>query len=697
MMDEQPKLLLIDDEPSNLILMINVLEYDYDVRVAKSGYQAMDMIEERPLPDLILLDIQMPGMDGFEVLRRLQSNDVTKDIPVIFVTARTDIKYEELAFTAGVVDYITKPINPAIVKARVKTQLENKFEKDDIKKEQILLERDLLYSQSIGKIGSWKFDLINEKIMGTPEFYRLLGSIEKSMSLEELRLYVFEDDRPLLDKAWNDAIDGNIYKIQYRTSASEGTKWIFSHGKVDYDGDTPVTAYGIIQDITEIKEYEKKIENVAYCNLMTGLPNRYSTERWVEKKKNNDNKCVLYAIDLDELTKINNSMGVDIGDKVITVIAERLETLKRENVFVSHIAGDKFMITVCTDINSDNDNDNDNDIIALVHHIRMLISMPIYIDDDEIIMTACISTVEHTDSSVSTGLLMRMSDHSLYLAKIRQKNSYINFDMSEYNSNVDFNKQINEIKRAFYDNQFILYYQPKINLFTNKLLGLEALIRWNKPDVGVVGPYAFIPLIEDHPLMVEVGDFVIDVALSDLNKWKKAGINTTVSVNISTNQFQHPLFIDKLHNSVMKFPLIDIKDVDLEILESGPLINIDSAMSVFSSLREMKGVFSLDDFGVGHSSLQTLQIYKPNFIKIDKSFVIEMLNDQDKYTITKVIVMLGKNFNLNVIAEGVESQEHITELKKLGCVYGQGFGIAKPMPVSCVVDWINEWNKNENQ
>ena len=693
-------LLIVDDEPANLAILAEMLEPDYRIRVAKSGRQALHASASEPRPDLILLDIEMPDMSGYQVLETLRDDPSTEEIPVIFVTAHTTTEDEERGLTLGAADYITKPVQPAIVRARVRTQVENKAARDILKERHDWLRQDLLRAQRVGRIGSWKRNLDTQRLEWSSETYRLFG-LEPGAPLRFASFLeaVYAEDRDRVEAAWEAALAGQPYDIEFRTANSQGQTWIRSIAEfVDSEHDEPTVVLGTVQDITEKKRHEQQLEALAFSDPLTGLPNRHAFEQSLEQNlqqvAENHDEISLHQIDLDGFSQINTSMGNHAGDEVLRVIGQRLRAFAGHAGEVAHLGGDKFAVAMY-------DCRGEDCVAEQVKILRGLIEQPIRLANDNIPMTACIGSVHSTEHAVRhAGPLLRMADQAMYQAKLGGKCRHVQFDLSQYQSDRSLQDRLDEIRHALRETHFRLHYQPKVDLLNGELIGLEALIRWQHPERGLLGPGEFIPHLEGHPLMVELGDWVIEAALAQLLAWQQAGLTTTVSVNVASNQLQHPAFIDKLAARLAGYPSLNASQLaidpalfELEVLESGPMLDLNRSVQIFKRLRAIGVAISLDDFGTGHSSLQTLNALRPNILKIDQSFVLGMLGDSKNLAIVRAILDLGRCFGLKVIAEGLETPAHGEALIDLGCRYAQGYGIARPMPAEQVTDWLAQWHE----
>ncbi|MFW5723105.1 MAG: putative bifunctional diguanylate cyclase/phosphodiesterase [Halochromatium sp.] len=695
-------ILVADDESADLAVLVDLLEPDYRVRVAQSGQQALRAATREPRPDLILLDIQMPDLSGYQVLEALHAQATTRDIPVIFITARTATEDEERGLELGAADFIVKPIQPGVLRARVRTQLENKAARDLLKDRNDWLKRDLLRAQQAGRIGSWKVDLNTDHLEWSPQTYHLFGlEPDAPLGFATCIEVVYAEDRERVKTAWEAARAGEPYDIEFRTANSEGQTWLRSIAEfVDDDAGKPTIALGTIQDITDKKHHEQQLEALAFSDPLTGLPNRYAFDQRADQRLqqmvDGPYETRVYQIDLDGLGQINASLGETAGDAVLRIIGQRLQAFAGDIGQVARLSGDHFALAMyeCT---------GEECVVEQVEAIKQVIKQPVKLGNDSLWVSACIGAVHNTGNLFrQVGPLLRMADQAMYQAKMAGKGQHAQFYLSQYQSDCSLQVRLDEIRQALRARDFRLYYQPKVDLLNGDLIGLEALTRWQHPERGVLGPGEFIPHLEGHPLMVDLGDWVIDTALAQLLAWQQAGLTTTVSVNVASNQLQHPAFVDKLAACLAAYPsldagrfAIDPAHFELEVLESGPMLDLNRSIEIFKRLREIGVTISLDDFGTGHSSLQTLHALSPTILKIDRSFVLGMLSDSRCQSIVKAILELGRSFGLKVVAEGLETPTHGEALIDLGCRYAQGYGIARPMPAEQVTDWLAQWREQK--
>ncbi|MGZ5001014.1 MAG: EAL domain-containing protein, partial [Methylomonas sp.] len=293
---------------------------------------------------------------------------------------------------------------------------------------------------------------------------------------------------------------------------------------------------------------------------------------------------------------------------------------------------------------------------------------------------------------VDADQLLRQADQAMYQAKLAGKNRYHIFDAAQDSSIRGRHESLNRIREALAAHEFVLYYQPKVNMRTGKVVGAEALIRWQHPVKGLLPPSLFLPVIEDHALSIEIGEWVIDTALNQIELWHDAGLDIPISVNVSAGQLQRSDFVDRLRVALAAHPIVGPGCLELEVLETSALEDIAQVTQIMDACREIGVMFALDDFGTGYSSLTYLKRLPITLLKIDQSFVRDMLNDPNDLAILDGVLGLARAFGRQVIAEGVETREHGEILLRLGCELAQGYDIARPMPADEMPDWSATWH-----
>jgi len=480
-------------------------------------------------------------------------------------------------------------------------------------------------------------------------------------------------------EVWNQRKNGQVYAEMLTISAVRD-----STGKIQ-------NYVALFTDITAIKEHQQQLEHIAHYDALTGLPNRVLlTDRlqqaMIQCERHNQSLAVLY-IDLDGFKAVNDSYGHDMGDQLLIAVSKRLKDVLREGDTLSRIGGDEF-IAIVVDLG------HMTEFEPVLERLLRAAAKPIFINQVSLQVSASIGITLYPHDKADTDQLLRHADQAMYIAKQAGKNRYHVFDVGRDVAVKTQFENIERIRSALDQGEFVLHYQPKVNLKTGAVIGAEALIRWQHPERGLLSPADFMPHIENHPICVSLGEWVIDSALTQISAWSATGQNLSVSVNIDAYHLQQQNFPARLSTLLSGHPDVQPGSLELEILESSALQDMAAVTDIMHACREMGVHFALDDFGTGFSSLTYLRRFPADILKIDQSFVRDMLDDPDDLTIVKGVIGLATAFKRQVIAEGVETQAHAEMLLSMGCELAQGYGIARPMPANEFSDWKATWSLN---
>jgi diguanylate cyclase (GGDEF)-like protein/PAS domain S-box-containing protein len=476
---------------------------------------------------------------------------------------------------------------------------------------------------------------------------------------------------------WNRHKNGKVYAEMQNISAVRD-----AHGNTKY-------YVSLFSDITLIKDHQQELEYIAHYDALTNLPNRVllvdRLQQAMPQALRRELQLVVVFLDLDGFKAINDNHGHKAGDQLLVTVALSMKQTLREGDTLARLGGDEF-VAVLTDL---------IDIEASVPMLTRLLSaaaQPVHIGDLVLQVSASLGATAYPQlEDIDADQLLRQADQAMYQAKLAGKNRYHIFDAAHDNSIRVRHENLDRIREAIIKQEFVLYYQPKVNMRTGAIIGAEALIRWNHPEKGLLSPALFLPEIEDHPLAIELGEWVINTALTQIELWRNQGFDIQVSVNVGARQLQQDIFVTRLCKALASHPDIMPSYLELEVLETSALEDIAKASLLIDDCRKLGVSFALDDFGTGYSSLTYLRRLPVALLKIDQSFVRDMLNDLDDLAIIEGIVGLARTFRRKVIAEGVETVEHGTLLLKLGCDMAQGYGIARPMPADHLPKWSLTW------
>ncbi len=448
----------------------------------------------------------------------------------------------------------------------------------------------------------------------------------------------------------------------------------------------------LFSDITTVKEHQQQLEHIAHYDALTNLPNRALfgdrlSQALAQTQRRGKLLAVVY-LDLDGFKNVNDNHGHQAGDQLLIAVASRMKKVLREGDTLARIGGDEF-VAVLVDL------EHATDAIPMLTRLLSAAAKPVEIGSINLHVSASLGVTYYPQAeAVDADLLLRQADQAMYQAKLSGKNRYHFFDTEHDRSVRGHHESLERIRMALQNREFVLYYQPKVNMRNGKIIGAEALIRWQHPEDGLLAPELFLPFIETHSLAVEVGEWVIDTALTQMQIWHLAGLDLPVSVNVGARQLQQSDFFKRFQSILAKHPEVNPASLELEVLETSALADLEQVSQVIEDCAKIGVKFAMDDFGTGYSSLTYLKRLRVAMLKIDQSFVRDMLDDTDDLAILEGVIGLAAAFKREVIAEGVETVEHGTAIMHLGCMLAQGYGIARPMPPEQMLAWAATWKPN---
>jgi diguanylate cyclase (GGDEF)-like protein len=439
-----------------------------------------------------------------------------------------------------------------------------------------------------------------------------------------------------------------------------------------------------------VRERTAELDRIAHYDPLTGIPNRRmladNMNRAIARARRQAKSLAVCFLDLDGFKPINDQYGHAAGDAMLVEIAERLKQVLRVEDTLARLGGDEFVLILA-------DLSQRDEIVAVLERILMAVSSEIHLGKQSVRISASIGVTLFPEDASDPDTLLRHADQAMYLAKESGKNRYQLFD-PEHDRQVQSHRgEVQRLTEALEHDEFVLHYQPKVDLASGRVLGAEALIRWQHPQRGLLPPGEFLHHLNGTELEIAVGEWVIETVLKQIEQWRAAGLELTVSANISADHLLQTDFADRLGVMLRNHPQSPPENLELEILETAALADIEQAVNTLNSCRQLGISFALDDFGTGYSSLAYFRSLPVEMLKIDQSFVRHMLEDPDDLGLVEGVIRLARAFNRKVIAEGVETLEHGALLIHLGCRFAQGYGIARPMPAEKFIDWVSQWQR----
>ena len=485
---------------------------------------------------------------------------------------------------------------------------------------------------------------------------------------------------------WRTIADGRIWKGEICNRRKDGSMYWVNSTIVPIMDDmaSRVEKYISIRfDVTEKQELLEALQWRASHDVLTALPNRvYLHDRMhqaIAAAHRHQRSLAVCILDLDGFKAVNDRFGHAIGDMLLVEVANRLTREMRTEDLLARLGGDEFVLLL--------DQVDELLLPAALQRILDVIAVPFHIDGNLLNVAGSLGVSIYPKDNEGPDTLLRHADQAMYEAKQNGRNRYRFFDVSISNETRAAFQTIECMRHALERDEFELHYQPKVNLRSGTVTGFEALLRWNHPARGMLLPDTFLPAVERTDLIIDIGEWVIDRALQQIESWAGEGHHRPVSVNIAARHFQLPDFVERLRILLGRHPSVSPHYLDIEILESTAIDNLEHVSQCLIDCQKIGITFSLDDFGTGFSSLNYLKRLPAQTIKIDKSFIRDILHDKEDLALSEAIINLSRTFEREVIAEGVETSLQESMLLGLGCYLAQGYGIAAPMPAHEVTEW----------
>ena len=753
MTPRQATILIVDDEPKNRSLLEVLLKPEgYLTVTANSGEEALAIVAEKP-PDLILLDVMMPGLDGHDVAAKLKGNPATRNLPIIMLSALGDRGSKLAGLNAGAEDFLTKPIDRVELWVRVRNLLRLKECND------VLAEHNQLLEQAV----RGRNEEITERkraetqIIRLNRLYEIVSGINAAIVRTRNRQELFTETCDIAVKhgqfrmawigsvdskgtglsplAWSGFDEGYFDKITQAIRNNKADTLVlamralqektpvvcndidsdpqFAHWRIDalqrgyrsmgvfpLMGDSqPVGLFVLYApelnffDVEEIKllteltanisyalEYlkkEEKLNYLAYHDVLTGLPGRtLFHDRLVQAVTNahrHGDKLGVLFIDLDHFKNINDSLGHYVGDMLLKQVAALFTACMREDDTVARLGGDEFVVILASMASED-------EAWMVSQKILKLMTEPFTIEAHELFVTCSIGIALYPKDGDDAKTLLQSADGALYLAKNKGRNN-AQFCTAEMNAKALERLTLeSELRQAINRQEFLLHYQPRVDMVSGEITGMEALVRWQHPVQGLLYPTKFIPVAEESGLIVPLGEWVLRTACEQNKAWQLAGLKpVSIAVNLSARQFKQQDLVE-LVSSILQETELDPSYLELELTESMVMQNVEAAIATLTQFKVIGVKLSIDDFGIGYSSLNYLKHFPIGFLKIDQSFVRDITTNRDDAIIAKIIISMAHDLGLRVIAEGVETEEQKSFLCSHRCDEMQGYFFSMPLP-----------------
>lgn len=702
-----PLLLHVDDDVASLIMAEGALEdAGFDVIHAVNGTEAVERFKGSAI-DLIIMDAIMPVMDGFETIKVIRALPGGEHIPILMITGLDDLESITIAYDLGATDFLTKPINFFILPHRVQYMLRSKQTADALRSSQAKLDN----AQRIARLGNWELNLETLGLTWSREFGRVIG-LGSSQYVElwtNFLDHIEETDRYNVRQLAEQSVDrSESFNIEFsvRSNVDKALRRIRLEAEpfINEQGDF-THMLGTVQDITERINAQKQIHNLAYYDLVTGLPNRAQLNEQLNHTlhlaSRHELKFALLFLDLDHFKQVNDTLGHDAGDELLKQVSTRLTGVVRESDVVSssdyraeeqgsqhivaRLGGDEFVVLL-GHVN------RAEDAARVAERIAQTICNPFDISGQSVSITTTIGISVYPSDGHDGESLMKSADIAMYHAKESGRNGYQFYSRDIHEMALARFTMEARLKEAIDNEQLTIVYQPKICFTSHQVTGVEALVRWEDSEDGIISPDDFIPLAEETGLILSLGRWVLKTAARQMQDWIISGMTPlTIAVNCSSVQFMRSDMVTDI-NEAIEFSGLDPIYLEIELTESLLLQDFEAGVKILREMKELGVQVAIDDFGTGFSSLCYLKRLPVDKLKIDQSFVKELCTDPGDVAIVSAIVTLGHNLGLTVVAEGVETPQQYEILRNFNCNEAQGYLFSKPMKSDEFRQWLNEFS-----
>ena len=683
-------ILIVDDEERNRKLLQLLLRADgYHTEQAANAEEALAAIAQST-PDLILLDVMMPGMNGYELAAILKADPITLNIPIIMLTAHIDRSARLLGLKAGAEEFLTKPFEATELSLRVRNLLRLKVFSDFFRNHAVILEQQV--QARTAELHRFRAamdataDAITLVSRATMRFVEVNATACRMLGYEREELFqmgpaqLFAGETHQLEQEYDVIIAGDTTNERKETllQRRDGTHLLVEvHRHVQQSGADWIIV-GVLRDITERKEAEKRLIQMAHYDALTDLPNRTlfykNLARILDRAADREWSGALLCIDLDHFKNINDTRGHALGDELLRQVSHRLIECIRTRDSIARLGGDEFAIIVAA-------RDDQQRAYAVAKRILERLRLPFSVNGNEVTVSASIGIAVFPDDALVAETLVKYADTAMYQAKHAGRDTF-RFFTKQMNTDALARLDIETALRKAIDNEeFVLHYQPKMQIDNGRVCGVEALLRWQRPGHGLVSPAEFIPVLEDTGLILPVGRWVLETACRQIAAWQASPIGrVAVSVNIAGRQF----IAGNLEREVIRAlenHNVDAELLELELTESSLMANTQSTIKTLQILRNLGVSISIDDFGTGYSSLAYLRRFPVDKLKIDMAFIRGVTTNDDDAAIVLAIIRMARTLKLETIAEGVESAAQLEYLRVHRCDQIQGYYLSRPLPV----------------
>jgi predicted signal transduction protein with EAL and GGDEF domain/DNA-binding response OmpR family regulator len=718
-------LVVDDDAGGRRLTRATLSKAGFKVVEAADGQQALDVMRVQ-MPDLVLMDVSMPVMDGFTACAELRRLPGGSRVPVVMMTGLDDVQSIEHAFEVGATDFITKPINWAILPHRVRYMLRASVAIHRLNQSQ----RRLSNAQRIGEMGDWEWDVQQDRLVSSEQALRIFGhdTNKGALNLAAFLATVHTQDTERLQLACERAVySGDAFAIDHRIVLQDGSVR-YVHQQVEVierdAGGQALQLAGAVHDVTSRKAAEEQIRQLAYFDSLTGLPNRAlfveQVQKAIARADRQAEQLAIMFIDLDHFKRVNDTLGHSAGDELLRQVSQRLAGLVRnadsvtrgevptDTEFanltgeiadpvepsdvhsIARLGGDEFIVLL-TDVR------RIEDAALVAMRLVEALAEPVVIEGTEIFVGGSAGVAIYPDDGRDINTLLMNADTAMYRAKASCRGGVQFYDRSMNAQAMERLKMETRLRRALERDEFVLHFQPRVNVASGRIVGAEALIRWQDPEHGLLLPGEFIPLIEDLGLVIPIGEWVLKAASKQIAAWRAAGVRCVpVAVNLASTHLRER-GLPPLVKGLLNDHGLPLGSLEIEVTESILLTDPETSLQIAQELSDMDVPLSIDDFGTGYSSMSYLKRLPIASLKIDRSFVRDLETDPDDEAIVTAIIALAHSLKLKVVAEGVETNAQLAFLRSRRCDEYQGWLTSKAVDADAFTKLVAEHDEADTK
>ena len=679
-----PRILLVEDAPEiRLLLSSGLTKAGYRVVQAKNGQEGVDLWQSQQ-PDLVLMDVSMPVMNGFEACQQIRSQELSLSTPILMLTGSNDLDSINRAFEAGASDFITKPVNLPLLEQRIRYALRDARREKELRQARAMQDS----ARALAGLAFWDYDPRQDRLHWLDDAARILPWLKPLPdSLETVLQAIHPEDHQRLQVAFRAAIqDGSEFDLEMRTLGQQSQSMVKMVGKRDEETRHII---GAVQDITRLRSLEQQAEYLSYHDAITGLPNRTLFISSLDEQLTKSSvPLTVVVVSINRLHQISDALGSEVSDQLIVLLANQLQTQfrHRELGLVARLESDSFALWICPETATD--------LPVLEEELNRLLQPLLHlwvIDDHDLLVHLTVGVSQAPEQAQSAMQLLRFAQRAMRDAPTTGKQlTFCFYQPGEIDQLAQRMSLEADLRRAVERQEFLLVYQPQLNLEHDRIVGVESLLRWNHPEQGFVSPAVFIPLLEDLGLIQELGNWILQEACNQQMQWEQQGHSLRMGINLSPAQFVQEDLVEQIQAATQAAGASPEK-IKLEITESLAMRDPEASIEMLQTLRSLGYKIAIDDFGIGFSSLEYLLKFPLDSLKIDRAFVKDITRGRSDRAIIRALTSLCQGLGISTIAEGIEDQRQKDYVDALGATELQGFLLSRPLSRQELLAFVKDY------